>query len=93
MKILVENETNLCKYVWEDGYDVTQTESSTTTDEQTILDMTINNSTIYDGVILPEDFLVNKYFYDGESFTLNEQYVDPVTLQEMANTPPENVEE
>jgi hypothetical protein len=92
MKILVENETNLCKFIWDNGYTVTQTDTSTTTDEQNILDMTIDNSTIYDDVTPPEDFAVNKYFYDGQNFTLNEEYIDPETLFIMANTPPENME-
>lgn len=93
MKILVENETNLCKYAWDDDYVVNQTEISTTTNEQTILDLTADNSIIYNGVTLPEDFEVNKYFYDGEVFTLNEEYIDLDTLYQMANTLPEDQED
>lgn len=84
MKILVKNDNNLCAYAWPNTAEVEVLETHTTAPDLIISDMTNSNATLYENVTLPSGFAVNKYFYDGTDFTLNDDYVSPEQLyQEM----------
>jgi hypothetical protein len=84
MKVLTKNEDNICVYVWEDGVDIVISENCINAPDLVISDLNDSNSTLHENVTLPDDFAVNKYFYDGAEFTINEDYVSPEQLyQEM----------
>lgn len=65
MKIIVQNETKVSQYVFNDLDELTVEESRTTTPNFIIGDMGSANSTIYENITdVPEDWESDKYIYD-----------------------------
>ena len=80
MKLIVETETKLVKFVLSDDTALEVADTITVGDpvEFTIADMDSSNSTIYENVTdTPEDWAGWKYMYDGSEWTLNENWYDP----------------
>ena len=80
MKTLVQNSTNLSKYIFEDGDTVLQYLNKTKCDHFIIADMNTSNSTVHTGVTPPEDWVGDKYFFDGSNWTANPDYVEEPTV-------------
>ena len=83
MKTIVQNSTNLSKYLVEDSVTIESTTDSITVGSPAqfiISDLNDNNSTVYANITdAPADWSGNKYFFDGTDWTLNPDWVDPMT--------------
>lgn len=81
MKTIVENGTNLSKYLLADDVAVGSTESNIVVGDPAqfiVGDLNSTNSTVYENVTnAPEDWTGNKYTFDGTAWTLNPDWVDP----------------
>ena len=81
MKTIVETSTNLSKYLLEDDVSVTATlENITVGDPPQFIIGDLNSSTATTTEVLtnaPDDWVGNKYFFDGTSWTDNLNWVDP----------------
>ena len=77
MKLLIEKETNLTKYIWKtlEFIDEKQTQA----DNFIFWTLWSDNSEIktINKTDIPEDWTWNKYFYIDWEFVLNEDYVEP----------------
>jgi hypothetical protein len=85
MKTLIENTTNISKYIWGDDAVVVVGQDITITPDYVIADMNINNATMVEEVTPPTDWIGCKYLYSEGTWTLNPDWIDP-TLELSANT-------
>ena len=77
MKTLVCNQTGLSKYLFEDADAVTVTATHVDTPTARILDMRSGTCTVHLGVTAPGDWFGDRYFFDGDTWTPNPDFVDP----------------
>ncbi len=81
MKIIVETESNLAKYAIADDVVVESTAASITVGdpvEFTIVDLNDSTTTVYADVTdTPDDWVGNKYTFDGTTWAANADYVEP----------------
>lgn len=82
MKTIIENATNLSKYVFEDDAAVTFTAANVETPDFIVADLNSENATMVEGVTIPEDWAGNKYTYADGAFALNPDWTDPSTEEE-----------
>jgi len=82
MKTIIENATNLSKYVFEDDVAVTFTAANIETPNFIIADLNSENATMVEGVTLPEDWAGCKYTYADGAFALNPDWTDPAEAVE-----------
>ena len=80
MKTIISSN-NLSKYILEDNTQVTFESDcikvgSLDDLDFTISDLNINNSSLVENIIPPDDWNGNKYFYDN-GFILNPDWIDP----------------
>ena len=85
MKTITFNGSNISAYRFADDDTITATEINTVIPNTTefsdpfiISDLNTSNSTIHTGVTPPEDWVGEKYFFDGTTWTDNPDYVEPV---------------
>ena len=80
MQTIIHNDTNMSAYLFEDDVVITATASQTTASSLSFIigDMKTSNSTIYTGVTPPEDWRGCRYFFDGTTWTVNENWTDPL---------------
>lgn len=88
MKTLVATARNLSKYIFPDDAEVTFEIRVETLGEETyavpytqtpsftISDLNRDNAVLYENVTPPADWDGNKYFFDGQTWSLNPDYVD-----------------
>ena len=85
MKTIVETSSGLSKYLLADDVTITATADNITVGDPAqfiIGDLNSGNATVYEGVTdAPTDWTGNKYFYDGATWTLNPDWIDPATLE------------
>lgn len=87
MRVITETSTGLAKYVFSDETNISATAfeiivSDTVDDEDVvrfiIADLNSTIVTVTDGVTnVPEDWVGNKYLFDGTTWTLNPNWLDP----------------
>lgn len=81
MKTIVENQTNISKYLLEDNVFVSIASDSITVGDPTqfiIDDMDNNNATLHiDITNAPEDWAGCKYTFDGSIWATNLDWADP----------------
>jgi len=81
MKTIVETSTGLSKYLLEDAVTITATATEITVGDPAqfiIGDMNTGNSTITENVTnAPDDWTGCKYTFDGTTWTLNPNWVEP----------------
>lgn len=81
MKTIVENQTNISKYLLEDTVSVIMASDSITVGDPAqfiIGDMGSNNSTMHADVTnAPEDWAGCKYTFDGTTWLLNPDWANP----------------
>ena len=81
MKTIVDKTTNISKYLLEDDTTISLTAENITVGDPlqfTISDMNDSNSTVHESVATPpEDWVGNKYKYNGTKWTANADYVEP----------------
>ena len=86
MKTVVETSSALSKYLLADDVTITATTENITVGNppQFIIgDLNSTTVTITEDVTnAPEDWTGNKYFFDGATWTLNPDWVDPDTLSQ-----------
>ena len=82
MKTIVETGTNLSKYVFDDATELTVNGDNIATTQFIIGDLNSANAVVHDGVTPPEDWVGNKYTFDGSSWTVSSGWVDPDTSEE-----------
>jgi len=78
MKTLVKG--NLSIYLFDDNKEVVVTNESITVGnpiEFVVSDCNDTNTTMYENIIAPVDWVGGKYFFDGTDWTLNPDWVDP----------------
>ena len=83
MKTIIENGTNISKYIFEDAHDLVATAENITCPHFVICDMNSTNAAIITGVTPPEDWGGCKYSYEGGIWTLNPDWVDPAIEAEV----------
>jgi len=85
MKTIVETSSGLSKYLLADDVTITATADNITVGDPAqfiIGDLNSTTVTVTDNVTnAPGDWSGNKYFFDGTTWTLNPDWVDP-TLDE-----------
>ena len=81
MKTIVETSSGLSKYLLADDVTITATAENITVGDPAqfiIGDLNSTTVTVTDNVSnAPADWTGNKYFFDGTSWTLNPDWVDP----------------
>lgn len=80
MKTIVENTTNLSKYLLDDAEVVVLNEDNIVVGDPAkfiIGDLNASTVTVYEGVTAPADWIGNKYTFDGSDWALNPNWVDP----------------
>jgi len=86
MKTIVETATGLSKYLLADDVVVTATADNIVVGDPAqfiIGDLNSGNVTITENVTnAPSDWSGNKYTFDGTTWTLNPDWVDPATLED-----------
>jgi len=87
MKTIVEtNDNNLSTFLLDDSVElvVTATEITVGNPAEYIIGvLNSTNSVVYEGVTAPEDWAGGKYFFDGTTWTLNPNWVDPTPPEEL----------
>jgi len=87
-KVLVQNKTNLCLYTWPDTVDIYQNHQETSVVVEgvrtlIIADCNNSNTTFYEEITnVPSDWAGHKYFFDGDTWTVNSEYVEPEVIEE-----------
>lgn len=84
MKTIVKKENNISLYLFEDSVFLDITAKETVVGDPptfVIGDCTIESATLFEGVTAPENWAGEKYFYDGNKWTLNPDWVDPTTAR------------
>ena len=86
MKTIVETSTGLSKYLLEDDVQVVSNAGNIVVGSPVkfiIDDLSSENSTVTENVNnAPSDWSGGKYFFDGSTWTLNADWVDPDTISE-----------
>ena len=78
MKTIIENSTNISKYVFTDDAVVEIFDDRIETPDFVIGDMNASNATMYDAVTPPEDWVGCKYLlFGGTDWSANPNYVTP----------------
>lgn len=78
MKTIVQNGTNLSKYLLADSTTVVLMPDSIIVGDPAefiIGDMNANTATAYNNVTAPEDWAGNKYTFDGTAWALNPAFI------------------
>lgn len=85
MKTIVENTTYLSKYLLADTEVVVLNADNIVVGDPAnfiIADLNASTATVYENVTAPEDWVGNKYTFDGTDWTLNPDWVDSVAASE-----------
>ena len=77
MKAIVETGTNLSKYIFDEATELSVTINRIVTPHFIIGDLNSSNSVVHNNVTPPEDWVGNKYTFDGTTWTQNPDWVEP----------------
>ena len=83
MKTIVETATSLSKYLLADDVVVSLNADHIVVGDPPkfiVADLNAGNSVAYEGVTAPADWAGNKYAFDGTSWELNPDWVDPAAI-------------
>lgn len=86
MKTIVENTTNLSKYLFADDVIVVLSSENIVVGDPALFiigDLNDDTVTVYENVNAPEDWIGNKYTFDGTDWTLNPDWVEPTPPEEL----------
>lgn len=84
MKALVEKYTGEVKFVFADNVPLVFQIDRIIAPELIMLNMDNDNTTVYENVTPPEDWIGCKYLFDGTNWTLNPNWVDPRPVEMQA---------
>jgi hypothetical protein len=79
-KTIVEDSTGLSKFVFDDAKVITMGATSIVVGDPEELIIACHNSsdsTVYESVTAPADWYGNKYTFDGTTWTLDPNWVEP----------------
>ena len=76
MKTIIENETNLSKYIFEDSAELTIDTNRIVTPDFIVDDLNSRNATTYENVTPPDDWIGNKYTFNGSTWAANPDWVE-----------------
>jgi hypothetical protein len=82
MKTIVQNENNYSSYVFEDDTEVTISSDNIITPNFIISDLNSSNATMHENVTPPNDWVGNKYTFNGTTWAANPDWVDPTEEDE-----------
>lgn len=86
MKTIVQNSSNLSKYLLEDDVTVTVSSDDITVGDPPrfiVADLNSENATVHENVTnAPSDWRGNKYLFDGSEWSQNPNWVDPNESEE-----------
>lgn len=78
MKVLTNtSQNNRVVDTFEDSVVITITAENVTVDDGTFLDLNSSNAAAHENATLPEDFVPHKYVYDGATWTIRTDWVEP----------------
>jgi len=77
MKTIIENGTNISKYMFANSVAITMGADSITTPDFIIGDMNTGNCTLVDGVTSPSGWAGCKHTFDGITWAANPNWVEP----------------
>jgi len=80
MKTIIENGTNISKYMFANSVAITMAADSITTPNFIIGDMNTSNCTLVEGVTAPAGWVGCKHTFDGTTWAVNSAYVAPEEL-------------
>ena len=86
MKTIIENTTNLSKYLFDDTEVIRVSEVNIVIGDPvqfSIADLNANTTTVYENLTAPVDWIGNKYTFDGTDWTLNPDWVEPTPPEEL----------
>lgn len=78
MKTIVELETKLSKYLFDDDKEITLNNDNINCVDFIVADLNKNNAMLYTNVIAPDDWYGNKYMFDGINWSLNPSFEEIV---------------
>jgi len=78
MKALVEKSTSEVKFVFADDVPLVFQIDRIVAPELVMLSMHSGNTAVYENVTPPDDWFGCKYLFDGTTWTLNPNLIDPV---------------
>jgi hypothetical protein len=81
-KTIVETATGLSKYIFEDAAEIVMSPDNIVTPDFIIGDLNAVNATLHENVTPPEDWQGNRYTFDGTTWEVNPDWVDPATLED-----------
>lgn len=84
MKTIVENATYLSKYLLDDAEVVVLNEDNIVVGDPPkfiIGDLNGSTVTVYENVNAPEDWIGNKYTFNGTNWTPNPNWFDPMAAE------------
>ena len=80
MKTIVETATGLSKYLLADDLAVAMNADDVIVGDPPqfiVADLSAGNAALYEGVTAPDDWIGNKYIFDGDAWTLNPAWIEP----------------
>lgn len=78
METIVNKNTLISKYLCQDGK-AKLFNDFMLLGQTRVIDTNIHNSILYSVATYPEDWIGNKYLYDGENWSLNPDWIEPIT--------------
>lgn len=81
MKTIVEKNTNISKYIFDDSVNIIMLDDKTVTSVLIISDLTISNAVVVENVTPPEDWTCDKYLYIDGNWELNQNWEPPNALK------------
>lgn len=76
MKTIIELETQISKYVFENDAIIVFKDDSIETPTFIISDLNANNAKMFENVNPPNDWIGNKYLFNGVDWTLNPEWIE-----------------
>lgn len=77
MKTIIENDTRLSKYIFDDDVQINLLDSVIETPFFIVSDLNKNNASLFEQVSAPADWVGNKYCFDGQSWTIAPDWIEP----------------
>ena len=77
MKTLIDTNTKVSKFIFEDDVEITLASDQITTPEFTIGDMDSSNSTLIENITdTPQDWIGHKYIYENNKWKRSPSWMD-----------------
>lgn len=82
MKIILDKETNLCLYSFEDDYNIEIGDENVKIDKHNYIGyLNSDNCILVENVELPEDWKENKFVYNNSEWILNSNWSEPNVIE------------